>query len=132
MRSFNYIPIFPLLWAGYCALNILSNYEYYMRSSEGRLLLALFAVMMVLCALLEVYLIKPKFLMRFFQKLFPGRRCPHCYERMQKGSHFCAKCGTIVDDSTECTAMVKCGHCGERIQGTDLEFCPRCGNVLKK
>ncbi len=129
---FNYVPIFPILWAAYCAFNILTNYEYYMRTDEGRLLLLLFAVMMLLCAFLAIYLIRPRFLVKIIHKVSPGRHCPQCFERMQKGSHFCAKCGAIVDDSTSCTAMEKCVRCGERITNVDQEFCPRCGNMLKK
>ena len=129
---YNYVPIFPILWAAYCAFNILSNYEYYMRTSEGRLLLMLFAVMMVLCAFLALYLIRPKFLTRFINRISPGRHCPSCSARMEKGSHFCAKCGTIVDDSAECTAMEKCVRCGAKISDINQEFCPRCGNMLKK
>ena len=132
MRSFNYVPIFPMIWAVYCAFNIITNYRYYMATQEGRVLLFLFAIMMVLCAFLTLYLIRPKFLVKFIQKVSPGRHCPHCYGRMEKGSHFCAKCGTIIDDSTECTAMVKCGRCGEKVADTSQEFCPRCGNLLKK
>lgn len=132
MRSFNYVPIFPILWGAYCALNIITNYDYYMRSQEGRLLLLLFSVMILLCVILALYLIKPKFLVRAIGRIAPGRYCPHCHEKMAKGSHFCAKCGTIIDGSSECTALVKCGHCGERVSDMDQEFCPRCGNILKK
>ena len=132
VRSFNYIPIFPIIWAAFCAINIISNYRYYMMTQEGRVLLALFAIMMVLCAFLAIYLIKPRFLMKILQKVSPGRRCPNCYERVEKGSHFCAKCGTIIDDSSECTVMAKCGRCGERISDSAVDFCPRCGNLLKK
>ena len=132
MRSFNYVPIFPILWAAYCAINIISNYKYYMMTQEGRLLLLLFAVMMALCAFLALYLIRPRFLVRVIQRISPGKHCPHCFERMEKGSHFCAKCGTIIDDLAECTAMAKCTRCGERIQDTDQEFCPRCGNMIKR
>jgi predicted nucleic acid-binding Zn ribbon protein len=129
---YNYVPIFPILWAAYCAFNILSNYEYYMRTSEGRLLLALFAVMMILCALLALYLIRPKFLLKAINRISPGRHCQTCSARLEKGSHFCVKCGAIVDGSIECTAMEKCIRCGTKITDVTQEFCPRCGNMLKK
>ena len=96
------------------------------------MLLLLFAVMMALCAFLAVYLIRPKFLVRFLQKISPSRHCPHCFEKMEKGSHFCAKCGAIIDNSSTCTAMEKCARCGEKILDVNQEFCPRCGSILKR
>ena len=71
----NYVPIFPALWAIICAVNILITYDYYMMTENGRLLLFLFAVMMVLCALLTVYLAMPDLIPRLMQRISPGKRC---------------------------------------------------------
>lgn len=132
MRSFRYIPLFPLIWAVYCAFNIITNYDYYMRSEDGRLLFYLFVVMMVLCVGLALYLLAPGFVPRLMQKVSPGRHCPQCCSRIKKGTNFCAKCGIVVGDSSGCTVMLKCGRCGATINDTEQEFCPHCGNELRK
>ncbi|MGN1044898.1 MAG: zinc ribbon domain-containing protein [Candidatus Methanomethylophilaceae archaeon] len=127
----NYVPIFPALWAIFCAVNILINYDYYMRTSNGRLLLFLFAVMMVLCAVLTVYLAMPTLAPRIMQKVSPDKRCPVCYSKLN-GAVFCPKCGHVIDGSAGCTLMSRCGKCGASVADPDAEFCPKCGNMLRK
>lgn len=127
----NYVPIFPALWAIICAVNILINYDYYMMTENGRLLLFLFAVMMVLCALLTVYLAMPDLIPRLMQRMSPGKRCPVCYSKLN-GSDFCPKCGQVVGKDTGCTLMGRCGKCGASVNDSEAEFCPKCGNMLRK
>jgi hypothetical protein len=47
--------------------------------------------------------------------------CPRCGERVEKGFHFCAKCG--------CELAPSCGSCGQAVD-RDAVFCPQCGKSL--
>ena len=47
--------------------------------------------------------------------------CPQCGERVEKGFHFCAKCGYVLSPS--------CGQCGREISH-DYVVCPYCGKAL--
>jgi Double zinc ribbon len=48
--------------------------------------------------------------------------CPQCGERIDKGFHFCAKCG--------CELAPTCGSCGQAVS-RDFVVCPYCGKALK-
>src|SRR5450755_3842633 len=47
--------------------------------------------------------------------------CPKCGERIEKGFHYCAKCG--------CELAPSCGSCGQAVD-RDAVFCPQCGKSL--
>ena len=47
--------------------------------------------------------------------------CPKCGERVEKGFHYCPKCGCEISPS--------CGHCGHAVS-RDFVVCPYCGKAL--
>ena len=47
--------------------------------------------------------------------------CPKCGERVERGFHYCPKCG--------CGLAPICGHCGQAVQ-RDFAVCPYCGKAL--
>ena len=47
--------------------------------------------------------------------------CPKCGERVEKGFHYCSKCG--------CALTPACPHCGQTVQ-RDYVCCPYCGKAL--
>jgi len=49
--------------------------------------------------------------------------CPKCGERVEKGFHFCSKCGCELEPS--------CGSCGHAVD-RDYVVCPYCGKALKE
>jgi len=50
-------------------------------------------------------------------------RCPQCGERVEKGFHYCTKCG--------CALTPACPHCGQTVQ-REYTCCPSCGKALVK
>jgi hypothetical protein len=48
--------------------------------------------------------------------------CPQCGDRVERGFHFCAKCG--------CELAPSCGSCGQAVD-RDYVVCPYCGKSLK-
>ena len=48
-------------------------------------------------------------------------RCPQCGERVEKGFHYCTKCG--------CVLTPVCPHCGQTVQH-EYVCCPYCGKAL--
>jgi len=51
------------------------------------------------------------------------QHCPQCGERVEKGFHFCAKCG--------CELTPSCPSCGKEVS-RDFVVCPYCGKALKE
>jgi hypothetical protein len=49
--------------------------------------------------------------------------CPQCGDRVEKGFHFCSKCG--------CELAPSCGSCGQAVN-RDYVVCPYCGKSLKE
>jgi Double zinc ribbon len=49
--------------------------------------------------------------------------CPQCGERVEKGFHYCAKCG--------CELAPTCGSCGQAVS-REYVVCPYCGKALKE
>jgi len=47
--------------------------------------------------------------------------CPQCGERVEKGFHYCAKCG--------CELAPSCGSCGQAVS-REYVVCPYCGKTL--
>ena len=47
--------------------------------------------------------------------------CPRCHERVEKGFHFCPKCGNPL--------MPTCSQCGQSVSA-DYVCCPYCGKAL--
>jgi RNA polymerase subunit RPABC4/transcription elongation factor Spt4 len=47
--------------------------------------------------------------------------CPRCHERVEKGFHFCPKCGYALQPT--------CGQCGQPVS-SDYVCCPYCGKQL--
>jgi Double zinc ribbon len=47
--------------------------------------------------------------------------CPKCGGRIERGFHFCPKCG--------CTLTPTCGQCGQPVSA-DYVCCPHCGKAL--
>ncbi len=49
--------------------------------------------------------------------------CPQCGDRVERGFHFCAKCG--------CELAPSCGSCGQAVN-RDFVVCPYCGKRLNE
>ncbi|HZD30212.1 MAG TPA: zinc ribbon domain-containing protein [Candidatus Angelobacter sp.] len=47
--------------------------------------------------------------------------CPKCGDRVERGFHYCARCG--------CALIPSCVHCGQAVQ-RDFVCCPYCGKTL--
>ena len=47
--------------------------------------------------------------------------CPKCGERVERGFHYCPKCGWGLAPT--------CGHCGQAVR-RDYAVCPNCGKSL--
>jgi len=60
-------------------------------------------------------------------KLFNGRRCPVCGEKLLKDALFCGGCGAKLDEAVEKGSCPDCGTVNE----SDANFCNGCGRKLK-
>ena len=49
------------------------------------------------------------------------QHCPKCGERVEKGFHYCTRCG--------CELTPSCGSCGREVS-RDFVVCPYCGKAL--
>lgn len=82
------------------------------RRNMGQLLWTLLVIFVPNCLGFLAY-----FLLR---KPIP-EKCPQCGELVEKGFHYCAKCG--------CELAPTCGSCGQAVSG-DYAVCPYCGKSL--
>lgn len=126
----NYIPIFPLLWVILWTVQLLVNFDYYMSTESGRARIIIYGLMILVGVLLFLYFAFVSRKSGILYKLSPKNRCPNCYSKVGNEG-FCPKCGTAVDFEKVKNISV-CASCGEKIDDSDRDFCPRCGNMLRK
>ena len=82
------------------------------RRDMGQLLWTLLVIFIPNCLGFLAYFLLRKPLVQF---------CPKCGERVERGFHFCAKCG--------CGLAPSCQYCGQAVD-RDYVVCPYCGKAL--
>jgi hypothetical protein len=84
------------------------------RRDMGQLLWTLLVICIPNCLGFLAYFLLRKPLIQY---------CPQCRERVEKGFHFCAKCG--------CELAPSCSSCGQAVE-RGFVVCPYCGKALKE
>ena len=126
----NYIPIFPLIWIILWTVQLITNFDYYMSTDNGKARIAIYGLMILIGVLLFLYFAFLSKGSKMIYRLSPKKHCPNCYAKVGDEG-FCAKCGTALDLDKVKNISV-CASCGENVDASGRDFCPKCGNMLKK
>ena len=128
MRT-SFSGVIAAFWLIFWSARLLSQYDWLMRSKDGRLMLILYIAMILLGVLFLGWLLLKKHAPRMMYKVNRGSRCPDCYAKLKDGSDFCPKCGK---DLTERSESRFCWNCGYEEMDKNSTSCPKCGREYKK
>ena len=121
--------IIAAFWLIFWSARLLSQYDWLMRSEDGRLLFILYIAMILLGVLFLGWLLLKKHAPKMMYSVNRSSRCPDCYSKLEKGTEFCPKCGKDLRERDESRI---CWYCGYEELDPNSTSCPKCGREFKK
>ena len=116
-------------WLIFWSARLLSQYDWLMRSDDGRLLFALYILMILLGVLFLGWLLLRKHAPKMLYSVNRSSRCPDCYSKLVEGTEFCPKCGKDLRERDESRI---CWYCGYEELDPNSTSCPKCGREFRK
>ena len=120
--------IMAAFWLIFWTARLLSQYDWLMRSENGRLMLILYLAMILLGVLFLGWLLYRKHAPKVMYSVNSSSRCPDCYSKLKEGTEFCPKCGKDLRTREPRT----CWYCGYEESDPNATSCPKCGREFKK
>ena len=121
--------IIAAFWLIFWSVRLLSQYDWLMRSENGRLLFALYILMILLGVLFLGWLLLRKHAPKMLYSVNRSSRCPDCYSKLVEGTEFCPKCGKDLRERDESRI---CWYCGYEELDPNSTSCPKCGREFRK
>ena len=101
----NYIPIFPLIWIILWTVQLITNFDYYMSTDNGKARIAIYGLMILIGVLLFLYFAFLSKGSKMIYRLSPKKHCPKCYAKVgDEGYYLIAdvnKCGSHMCHFTD-------------------------------
>jgi hypothetical protein len=121
--------VIAAFWLVFWTAQMMVNYNYYIRTENGRLMLLLFGICLALGAIFFAYIAWKSYGPKIMYKANKSKRCPDCYAKLDPKSDFCPKCGKDLSGRDKANI---CWNCGYEDLDKNSTSCPKCGREYKK